>query len=181
MQTYRLFIATMVLVIFAACSKPQPDTTKQTAGAGQVHGTLVQVMRGILFPASNVVFAVQGKNPADIKPAENIDPSTATDPFQGPYNGWLAVENSGIALAEAANLISLPGRKCGNGHDVPVNNPDWPMLVQGLRDAGMKTYEAAKSKNPDSIQDAADAVAGACANCHDKYRDKPGGDSQRCM
>src|SRR5262249_7141446 len=177
MQRNRLLVITAAAVLLSACSNPQ-SKSNQLAPAGQVSGTLVQVMRGILFPASNVVFAVQGKSPTDIKPAENIDPSTATDPFQGPYNGLVAVRNARIAMAEAGNLLTLPGRKCGNGRDVPVNNPDWAMLVQGLREAGLKTAEAGKSKNPDSVQDAADAVAGACANCHDKYRDKPGGDSQ---
>jgi cytochrome c556 len=37
----------------------------------------------------------------------------------------------------------------------------------------MKAYKAAQSKNQDNILDAADAVATACSNCHDKYREKP--------
>jgi cytochrome c556 len=64
---------------------------------------------------------------------------------------------------------------------VPLNNPDWPQLVQGLRDAGMKVYQAGQSKNDDKVLEAADAMTTACANCHDKYRDKPGGDAERCM
>lgn len=176
-------IAASLLMVVSACSNPRPQPAtapqKPAASAAQVHGTLLQVMRGILFPNSNVVFASQSKNPAEIKPA--ADPSTATDPLQGSYGGWTAVENSGIALAEAANLLSLPGRKCSNGRDVPMNNPDWPQLVQGLRDAGMKTYQAGQSKNEDKVLEAADAMTTACANCHDKYRDKPGGDAARCM
>jgi cytochrome c553 len=135
-------------------------------------------MRGVLYPNSNVIFAAQSTNPAEIKPAG--DSSTATDPLQSTYGGWTAVENSGIALAEAANLLTIPGRKCSNGLDAPANNPDWPQFVQGLRDAGMKAYQAAKSKNQDSMLDVADAVATACANCHDKYRDVSGGEADRC-
>jgi hypothetical protein len=40
-------------------------------------------MRGILYPASNVIFAAQNDNPADVKPAK--DPATATDPLA---DGW---------------------------------------------------------------------------------------------
>jgi cell wall-associated NlpC family hydrolase len=145
----------------------------------QVQGNLAQVMRGILFPNSNVIFAVQSTNPAEIKPA--ADPATSTDPLASSYGGWTAVENSGIAIAEAANLLTIPGRQCANGKPVPIQNPDWPGLVQGLRNAGMTVYKAAQSKNQDSIVDAAGAVTEACANCHDKYRDKPGGDAARCM
>jgi hypothetical protein len=182
MRTYAPAIAASVLLLITSCSNPQPQPApeRKEVPAAQVHGTLLEVMRGILFPASNLIFAVQDKNPADIK-STVADVSSATDPFQGPYNGWLAVENGGIAIAESANLLIIPGRKCSNGKDVPINNADWPMLVQGLREAGMKMAQVGQAKNQEGIADAADAVAGACANCHDKYRDKPGGDANRCM
>ena len=176
MRTYGLLIAAILL---SACSKPQSRPATSQTPTAQVHGALGQIMRGILFPNANIIFAAQSKNPADIKPA--ADPSTATDALQSNYGGWTAVENSGIVVAEAANLLTIPGRKCGNGRAVPIDNPDWKMFVQGLRDAGMKSYQAAQSKNQDSMLDAADAITTACANCHDKYRDKPGGDAARCM
>src|SRR5215471_17734023 len=139
----------LTLLLTACSNRPQsqtqPAAQKEAAPTMQVHGNLAQVMRGILFPNSNIIFAVQSKNPADIKPA--ADPATATDPLEGSYGGWTAVENSGIAIAEAANLLSLPGRQCANGKPVPIQNPDWPGLVQGLRNAGMTVYKAAQSKN----------------------------------
>jgi hypothetical protein len=167
-------------IILSACSTPpsQPAANNQPAAAGQVHGNLLQVMRGVLFPNSNILFAVQGKNPAEIKQA--ADPATATDPLQSTYGGWTAVENSGIALAESANLLTIPGRKCSNGLDAPIGNPDWAKFVQELRDAGIKTYQAGQSKNDDRVLEAADAVSTACASCHDKYRDVPGGEADRC-
>jgi cytochrome c556 len=137
----------------------------------QVQATLGQLMKGILYPASNVIFAAQNDNPADVKPAK--DPSAATDPLQSSYGKWEAVENSALALTEAANLLTLPGRKCTNGRDVPLKNADWAKFVQGLRDAGMTAYKAAQSKNQDNIIMAADVMTTACANCHDKYREKP--------
>ena len=136
-------------------------------------------MRGILFPNANVIFFGQDKNPADTKPAK--DPALATDPLASAYGGWTAVENSGIALAEAANLLTVPGRLCSNGRPVPVQNDDWKKFVQGLRDAGMSAYKAAQSKNQDKILDAAGNVTTACSDCHDKYREKPGGEKDRCM
>ena len=170
-----------LLMLTGACTtqKTQPAPQQEAAPAAQVHGSLAQVMRGILFPNSNVIFAAQSKNPAEIKPA--ADPTTATDPLAGVYGGWTAVENSSLILAEAANLLTIPGRKCANGRPVPLQNADWPKFVQGLRDAGMTAFKAAQSKNQDKILEAADAVTTACSNCHDRYRDKPGGESDRCM
>jgi len=129
-----------------------------------------QLMKGILYPASNIIFAAQDQNPADVPPAK--DPSVATNPLASAYGKWEAVENAALALSEGANLLSLPGRKCANGRDVPIGAADWPKFVQGLRDAGAKVYKAAQMKSQDGIVDAADTMTTACSNCHDKYREK---------
>jgi hypothetical protein len=140
------------------------------AASGRVYANLGQLMKGILYPNSNVIFAAQNQNPAEVKPAQ--DPSTSTDPLASTYGKWEAVENSALALSEAASLLLVPGRRCANGRPVPLQNPDWPKFVQGLRDAGMTVYKAAQSKDQDKILDAADVMTTACANCHDKYREK---------
>jgi hypothetical protein len=154
-------------------------SAKVAAPSPQVSANLAQLMRGIMFPNSNVIFFAQDKNPADVKPAG--DPSVATDPLASTYGGWTAVESSSLALAEAANLLTISGRVCSNGRAVPVKNPDWLKFVQGLREAGIASYKAAQSKSNEKMLDAADAVATACSNCHDRYRDKPGGVADRCM
>jgi len=142
-----------------------------TAPGPRVEANLAQLMRGILFPNSNVIFAAQDQNPDKVPPAK--DPATATDPLASAYGKWTAVENSGLAIAEAATLLTIPGRKCANGRAVPLQNADWAKFVQGLRDAGMAAYKAAQSKNQDNIVEAAGTITEACANCHDKYREKP--------
>ncbi len=155
----------------APAKSAAPAATKGGAAAGAPQATLAQLMKGILFPNSNVIFFAQGDDPAKVPPAK--DPALATDPLADTYGKWEAVENSALALYEAANLLTIPGRKCSNGLPVPIGNADWPKLVQGLRDAGITAYKAAQSKNQDKILDAADAMTTACANCHDKYREKP--------
>jgi hypothetical protein len=167
--SYLLLVGLGALILSPPC-----DAQGRGAAAGtpelkpQVYAVLAQLMRGILFPASNVIFAVQKENPADVKPAK--DPSTATDLLDGSYGKWEAVENSALAIAETANLLILPGRKCSNGRDVPLNNPDWPELIQGLREAAMTAYKAAQSKNQEKMIEAAATLNAACANCHNRYR-----------
>ncbi len=156
------------LILSPRCDAQGRGTTGTQELKPHVYAVLAQVMRGILFPASNVIFAAQRENPADVKPAK--DPSGATDALDGSYGKWEAVENSALAIAEAANLLILPGRKCSNGRDVPLKNPDWSPLVQGLREAAMTAYKAAQSKNQDKMVDAAATLNAACANCHDRYR-----------
>jgi hypothetical protein len=159
-----------VSIVASAQQKAAPKAAAPAAGT-KVEANLLQLMRGTLYPASNVVFAAQNQNPDEVKPAK--DPSTAPNPLESAYGKWDAVENAALALSELANLLTIPGRKCANGLDVPIKNADWPKFVQGLREAGMTVYAAAKSKNQDKIVDASDTMTTACANCHDKYREKP--------
>lgn len=144
--------------------------TAQKPAALQPQANLSQLMRGILFPNSNVVFSAQSDDPAEVKPAKK--PSLATDPLTSTYGKWDAVENSALALVESANLMMMPGRKCANGVDVPVTSPEWAKFVQELRDAGMKSYQAAKAKSQDNILDATDALTTSCGHCHGKWREK---------
>ena len=191
----RLAAAALVVgvALLAACSAPPapppsagaPAQTPPQGAASrppsQVHGDLRQVMRGTLFPNSNVVFLAQGTDPATVP--KDADGTTSVNPLAGVYGGWEAIENSSIALAEAANLLAIPGRTCANGKPVPVQNADWQRFVQGLRDAGMASYKAAQSKNMDKMLDAADTLTNACSDCHDVYREKSeqrGGDAARC-
>jgi hypothetical protein len=127
---------------------------------------LAQIMRGILFPNSNIIFDAQNEDPT-------LKTKEINTKYGGVYGGWGAVENASLALSEAANLLMIPGRVCSNGKPVPLNRADWPKFVQGLRDAGQAAYKAALTKNMDNIVDAAGTVTEACSNCHDVYREKP--------
>jgi hypothetical protein len=137
---------------------------------------LNQLMRSLFFPHSNVVFFTQRYDPAEVKPAS--EPSASTDPLTGVFGGWEAVENSALTLADAADLLMTPGRKCSNGRDVPIANADWPQLVNGLREASMVAYKAALTKDRDKMLQASDVLATSCSNCHNKYR--PGATANRC-
>jgi hypothetical protein len=148
------------------------------AASPKIHANLLQLMRGVVYPASNVIFAAQ-TDISKLPPA--ADPSVSPNPLTSTYGGWEAVENAALALSESANLISLPGRLCSNGKAVPVQRADWVKYVQGLRSAGLAAYKAARSKNTDAMVDASGTVADACSACHDVYREKKGGIKDRCM
>ena len=140
--------------------------------ASKTPANLNQLMRGVLYPAANVVFSAQTDNPGEAKPIPGTDPAMATDPLKSTFGGWQAIENASLALTESASLLSIPGRVCSNGLPVPINNPDWEKFVQELRDAGMKAYKAAQAKDQDKMIEIADTMTTACANCHRKYRER---------
>src|SRR5262245_38825015 len=87
-----------------ATQPPRTTTIQGSAGptAQKADANLQQLMRGILYPSSNVIFAAQGdlaKFPAA------PDASTSPNPLTSSYGGWQAVENAGLALVESANLL----------------------------------------------------------------------------
>ena len=155
----RIVSVMFALLMFTAVSTAQ-------APAAKVESNLGQVMRGILFPNSNIIFDAQNEDPAAPK-------KDAEAKYGNVYGGWMAVENAALALSESANLLMIPNRLCMNGKPVPLNRPDWVKFVAGLRDAGQVAYKAAQSKNQDNIVDASGVVTEACAACHDVYREKP--------
>jgi hypothetical protein len=159
-------------------SKPKPAATAKAPAASKVEANLLQLMRGILYPASNVIFAAQddlGKQP---KPE---DASTSPNPLTTTYGGWQAVENAALALAESANLVMMPGRMCSNGKPAPVGRADWVKDVQMLREAGRAAYKAAQKKDKDAIVEVSGTLSDACSACHDVYREKKTGVQDRCL
>jgi hypothetical protein len=167
-----LFAATALspFLIEPAQAQSPARGAASTAPASLVPANLSQLMKGTLYPAANVVFAAQSLDPAEVPRAK--DPNMATDLLTSSYGKWEAVENSALAIAEVANLLALPGRKCANGLEVPLGNADWAKFVQELRDAGMAAYAAAQTKSQDKMIDVSEVMTTACQHCHVKYREK---------
>jgi len=120
---FRQWVVLGFLVFVAACF--ESAYAQAPAGRGgapqqpRIYANMVQLMRGTLYPQSNVIFTAQVEDPASFKPAAHQ--STSSDPFTSAYGGWEAVENSGLAMAETAALLLVP-RQCSNGKPAPVQN-----------------------------------------------------------
>jgi mono/diheme cytochrome c family protein len=141
-------------------------------------GNMAQVMRGILFPSSNLIFNVQNQDPGEQKVGWSPGGPTAfswVDWGAGIYSGWELVDYAAIALAESTPLLLTPGRRCENGKPVPVERADWVRYVDQLAEAGRAAYRASQSRNRDAVADVTNQIADACLQCHEVYRDKPGG------
>jgi len=157
-------------ILFVSCAPAPPPAP--AAPATKVYSTLAQLMRGIPFPNSNIIFDTQSADPGAPPAAEAGAGATASQQFNAVYGGWQAVENAALALSETANLLTVPGRMCENGRPAPIDQADFQMWAQGLADAGQAAYKAAQSKNLDAMVEVSGTVSDACAACHEKYRDK---------
>jgi quinoprotein glucose dehydrogenase len=144
-------------------------------------GTLNQVMRGILFPSSNVLFDVQTKDPgAGSKGGvAKGDAATTTTRYGDVYAPWMVVDAAAISIADIGPVLMQPGRRCENGKPVPVDRADWKEYVQGVVEAGRAAYRASQTRNQEAVSDATNVISDACANCHRVYRDVPSA-AMRC-
>lgn len=176
------WLTALAIVSVSCAQQPAAPAEPATPPAPTAvpHANLAQLMQAIPFPHSNLIFDTQTTDPGAPAAAKPGESSGASSQFSGLYGGWQGVENSALAIAETANLLLIPGRKCRNGKDVPIDREDFRKFTQGLADAGLAAYKAAQSKNLDAMIEVSGTVADACAACHEVYRDKPT-DAERCM
>ena len=173
-------LMTAVLAATAVAAQAPPPKPP-AAAAARPAGTLAQVMRGIYFPNSNLIFDVQQNDPSAPKKAPTELGRSASETYANTYSGWDAVENAAVALTDGVDLILKPGRLCQNGKPVPLQQADFQKFAREMRAAGLAVLEAARTKNQEKVSDATNTLADACSNCHEVYRDKGPADSPaRC-
>jgi hypothetical protein len=99
---------------------------------------------------------------------------------------WLKVRHGAIALAEAANLLMMPGRKVAPpGHksetpgielepeemDVLIakDRATWNQRAKALHDAATEVLAAVDAKDSDKVFEIGEHIERACENCHTHY------------
>ena len=138
-------------------------------------GNMAQIMRGIFFPNSNLLFTVQTRDPA--APAPKPSPEQQTQGFsvfdwgQGIYGGWQMIDNAAIAIADAGPLMLTPGIRCENGKLAPVTEPEWIKYTEEMMAVARKMYRLSQARNQEAVSDATGDLADSCAACHNAYRE----------
>ena len=156
-------------------------------------GNLAQLMRGIFFPNSNLIFSVQQRDPgAPVAPGNS--PGNTASVFewgQGIYTGWQVVDNAAIALADVSPLMLAPQLKCENGRTAPVTDPEWIKFTDEMIAVSQRVLKIAQTRNQEAVAEATGDLSDACAACHRAYRDvrgpgggnplEPGANANRCL
>jgi len=105
-------------------------------------GSILQIMQGIVVPASNAIFRIPNEAPKNDKE-------------------WAAVQSNALVLAESGNLLMLPGRAKDDG--------EWMKDSRNLVDAGAAAFKAANAKDADALTEIGDQILTTCSTCHQKY------------
>lgn len=109
-------------------------------------GTVRQVMLGIVKPTSDVVFKYQ------------FDPPKTEEE-------WATLQNNALNLAEAGNLLLLPGRAKDMG--------EWAKNAKALIETGSQAFKAANVKDSKALEDIGNKIDETCESCHAIYLPKP--------
>jgi mono/diheme cytochrome c family protein len=141
-------------------------------------GNVAQLMRGVFFPNSNLIFTVQTHDPAEKPPAPKPDAQANgfswVDWGAGIYGGWQLIDNAAIAIADVSPLLLTPGLRCENGREAPVTDADWIKFTQQMIAVSKQVYRLSQSRNQEAVSDATGDLSDACLACHQVYRDVRG-------
>ncbi len=111
-----------------------------------------QTMNWVLDPAADVIWESAG---SVITIDGEVDLSPTTD------EGWDAVRNSAAVVAEAGNLLAMPGRAVDQG--------EWIEISNGLTAAALLALKAAEDHDKDALFDAGGRIYSVCVSCHTQY------------
>jgi mono/diheme cytochrome c family protein len=165
--------AALKQVTFPATAVAQTQSPAGPSSLLPATGNLAQVMRGILFPSSNIIFTVQSVDPGVKKKPSNTGAEVGFDwlVWGGDvYKGWEVVDYAAVAIGESAQLMLTPGRTCENGKPVPINDPDWIKFTKELADAGKAAYKASQTRNQEITSDSTNQLNDSCSHCHGVFR-----------
>jgi cytochrome c556 len=118
--------------------------------------TTKQIMLDMAIPASNALFDAASKE----KPTEQ---------------DWVEFRKQAISLAEAGNLMMVPGRMATGQTKVKAkakaaNPAGWNAAAKLMRDAGKAAMVAIDKRDMDLLGgDVGGKILESCAACHDKY------------
>lgn len=122
---------------------PAPATTATPAPPLRRIGTMSELMVNIIYPYSDAVFYITTRTPTN-------------------QVGWNEVAAKALMVAEAANLLMLPGRA--------RDQDQWMKDAKLMLDAGEAAFIAAKNKDVDALAALGEKLQESCVTCHRHYR-----------
>jgi hypothetical protein len=96
---------------------------------------------------------------------------------------WAKVRHAALTIAEATNLLIMPGRKIAKPGErsehpgielqpeeiakiVQEHPEEWVQEARALHDAAMEAMKAIEARNVQALVDAGEKLDGACEQCH---------------
>ncbi len=142
MRTWTVSSLVAVLLVTALTSDTRLSAQEPPPTYRPV-GSMSDLMAKFLYPAMDALFYIETRTPAN----------TAE---------WNLLEGQTIMIAEAANLLMLPGRA--------RDQAQWMADSKLLLDAGTAALKAVKARDVAAIVALNEQLVASCATCHRHYR-----------
>lgn len=143
--TPKLALGATAALLLAGC---QPKAEQQYTGLD-----MQELMAHVVDPAADAFWAGSGY---EITEAGERDLSPTTD------EGWKVVEDGAATVAEAANLLILPGR--------PREPADeWTKYAKAMQARALEAKAAAERKDKQAVFETGAALYQSCVACHEKF------------
>jgi hypothetical protein len=145
MQRWVLFAVAAALL--ASCSKPAPP-----APAYDTTIPVHDLMEDVVEPNADAVWHASGAI-VDFQGVHDLSPTTDA--------GWQDVRNHASVVAEAGNLLLIPGRaRPGKA---------WATQAHAMTQLGLQAVKAADAKDKDAMLRIGGELDGVCDGCHEVY------------
>jgi hypothetical protein len=169
-------VVAVVILAAAACQRAaETPAVHQPQFVADV--TIKDLMLDIVDPSADVVW-LSVTTVANEKGLIETRPQNEEE--------WTKVRQGALTLAEAANLLMIPGRRVaptshksevpgieleGEEMDALIANDraSWDRHARALYDAAMATYRAAEAKDADKVFELGESIEHACEGCHSTY------------
>jgi hypothetical protein len=150
----RISILLISLTTLCACNSEAPpvEPVATTGPEYQLVADVKQVMNWILDPSSDVIWGAVGTIVTQ-EGQQELAPETDEQ--------WTAIRDSAAIVAEAGNLLLMPGRARDQG--------DWAKHSRALTKAAQEAIAAAEAKDTASLFTAGGDIYLVCTACHEQY------------
>jgi hypothetical protein len=169
---------TAALAAHAGCSREDPPASSATAQPEYVPtATVKDLMLSLVDPSADEVWnsvttTVEASGLVEIVPKTDED--------------WTKVRHGALRLAEAANLLQMPGRhvaRPGEKSETPgvelepeemealieKDRATWVARAKALQQASMSVLQAVDAKDANKVFEIGEEIERACENCHTHY------------
>lgn len=170
-------LALLVALAAAACRSQADETAASALPPFVPDVTIKELMLNVIDTNADVVW-LSVTTVASDKGLVETRPTTDEE--------WARVKAGAITLAEAANLLMIPGRRVarpGEKSETPgvelepeemdvliaKDRRSWDTHARALYDAAMIAAQAAERKDADKIFEIGESIEHACEGCHRSY------------
>jgi cytochrome c556 len=182
MRTVRISIGLSTLVfclaLIGACQSQAPAAPPAPAEPTYLPtATIKDLMLSIVDPSADVVW---------LSVTTIVDEKGLVETMPKTDEEWKKVRQGAIALAEAANLLKMPGRRVaqpGEKSETPgvelepeemdvliaKDRAAWHERATHLHDAAIEVIAAIEAKDGNKVFELGEKIEEACENCHKQY------------